>query len=315
MHPAYSVILFTTASGAGYGLLVWLCVGVLVDGVPADRGFGFFGLGLALTLVTTGLLSSLLHLGRPERAWRAFSQWRSSWLSREGVAAVATYVPAGLLGIGWVFFGDITGFFAICAALVIVGAAVTVWCTGMIYASLSTIKTWHHPLVAPIYCMLGLVTGGILFNVLMTFWSGVSSGFVWLGLIVLLAGWLMKVVYWSQIDTVPTTSTAGDATGLGRFGTVRVLEPAHTQPNFVMREIGFAVARKHAEKLRVLATAGLFVVPAVCLLMLLVAAPSAAALVGLMAVLSMTVGVLAERWLFFAQAKHVVMLYYGAEAV
>ena len=315
MHPAYSVILFTTASGAGYGLLVWLCAGVLVGGVPADRGFGFIGLGLALTLVTTGLLSSLLHLGRPERAWRAFSQWRSSWLSREGVAAVATYVPAGLLGIGWVFLADVSGVFAVFAALAIVGAAATVWCTGMIYGSLTTIKAWHHPLVAPLYCMLALVTGGILFNVLLTFWSGVNSGFVWLGLVVLLAGWLMKVVYWSQIDTQAPTLNAGDATGLGRFGTVSVLEPAHTQPNFVMREMGYQVARKHAEKLRILATACLFVVPALCLLMLLVAAPSAAALVGLIAVLAMVVGVLAERWLFFAQAKHIVMLYYGAEAI
>lgn len=315
MHPAYSVILFTTASGAGYGLLIWLSAGVLLGGVPSSGVFGFIGLALALILITTGLLSSTLHLGRPERAWRAFSQWRSSWLSREGVAAVATYVPAGILGIGWVFFSDITGVFAVCAALALILALATVWCTGMIYASLSTIKAWNHPLVAPIYCVLALVTGGILFNVLMTFWSGVDSTFVWVGLIVLLAGWLMKAVYWSQIDTEPATATAGDATGLGRFGEVRVLEPAHTQPNFVMREMGFAIGRKHAEKLRVIATACLFVVPAVCLLMLLVAAPAAAALVGLVAVLSMVVGVIAERWLFFAQAKHIVMLYYGADAI
>ena len=111
------------------------------------------------------------------------------------------------------------------------------------------------------------------------------------------------------------SSCSQDATGLGRFGRVRVLEPAHTQPNFVMREMGYQIARKHAEKLRILATAGLFVVPAVCLLMLLVAAPSAAALVGLVAVLSMVMGVLVERWLFFAQAKHIVMLYYGEEAI
>ena len=70
--------------------------------IPADFWLGLIGLGLALGLIAAGLLSSTGHLGRPERAWRAFSQWRSSWLSREGVASVATFIPAGLFGIGWV---------------------------------------------------------------------------------------------------------------------------------------------------------------------------------------------------------------------
>src|SRR5688500_12203486 len=103
MHPAYSVILFTTASGAGFGLLIGLAAGVVLGLVPQSASFGVVGLGLALVLITAGLLASMLHLGRPERAWRAMSQWRTSWLSREGLAAIATYVPAGVLGFGWVF--------------------------------------------------------------------------------------------------------------------------------------------------------------------------------------------------------------------
>ena len=98
MHPAYSVILFTTASGAGYGLLAWLALAGVLGWVDADPWLGFAGFGLALALITAGLLSSTAHLGRPERAWRAFSQWRTSWLSREGVLAVLTYVPADLHG-------------------------------------------------------------------------------------------------------------------------------------------------------------------------------------------------------------------------
>ncbi len=101
MHPAYSVIVFTTASGAGYGLLIWLAVAVASNLVPRDPVLGFFGLGVALALITIGLLTSTAHLGRPERAWRSLSQWKSSWLSREGVAAIVTYLPAGVLGLGW----------------------------------------------------------------------------------------------------------------------------------------------------------------------------------------------------------------------
>ncbi len=315
MHPAYSVILFTTISGAGYGLLIWMAAGVLLAIVPPDGSFGLIGLGLAVIMITTGLLSSMLHLGRPERAWRAFSQWSTSWLSREGVAAVATYVPVAGLGIGWVLFEDVSGSVAVCAILAICGALATVWCTGMIYGSLSTIKAWHHPLVAPIYCVMAVMTGAILFNVLVAFWFGVEAGSVWFNLVLLLAGWLMKVVYWSQVDTAPKTATAGDATGLSRFGTVRVLEEPHTQANYVMREMGYGVARKHADKLRMIATVALFLIPAFGLLALLVATPGVAALLGIAAVGSTAVGVLIERWLFFAQARHVVSLYYGAEAI
>ena len=93
MHPAYSVILFTTAAGAGYGLLFWLAVLSVFDNLPPDRMLGITGLGLAFALLSGGLLSSTAHLGRPERAWRAFSQWRTSWLSRDGVASVAAFLP------------------------------------------------------------------------------------------------------------------------------------------------------------------------------------------------------------------------------
>src|SRR3569833_1246085 len=97
MHPALSVIVFTTASGAGYGLLVWNGLLSAFSGTPGDRLVALIVLPLALVLETVGLLSSAFHLGRPERAWRACSQWRTSWRSREGICSFVTYGPAGLL--------------------------------------------------------------------------------------------------------------------------------------------------------------------------------------------------------------------------
>src|SRR5882672_6612264 len=135
MHPAYSVILFTTASGAGLGLLAWLALFGMLDAVPAERWLGLAGLGLAFLLVAGGLAASTTHLGRPERAWRAFSQWRTSWLSREGVMAVVTVLPAAVLGVGWVLLESVDGLFAVAAALAAVCAVVTLYSTGMIYAS------------------------------------------------------------------------------------------------------------------------------------------------------------------------------------
>src|SRR6185503_15686314 len=135
--------------------------------MPADPVLGLVGIASALALITAGLLSSTAHLGRPERAWRAFSQWRTSWLSREGVLAVATYIPAGLLALGWVLLGRLDGPFAVMALLTIVGALATLHATGMIYASLRTIRQWHQPLTAPIYIALGLASGAVLLNLLL----------------------------------------------------------------------------------------------------------------------------------------------------
>jgi DMSO reductase anchor subunit len=315
MHPAYSVILFTTASGAGYGLLIALALSAACGLIPRTPFLGFVGLGLALALITLGLLTSTAHLGRPARAWRAFSQWRSSWLSREGVAAVATYVPAALLGFGWVFGEWVPGQVAIGAWLSVLGALATVWCTGMIYAALPTIRAWNQPLVAPVYVVLALATGALLATLVVAAfglpvrWAAAAS------LPVLAVGALLKWSYWSAIDGAAKTYTAEAATGLGRFGTVRPLDPPHTQPNYVMREMGYQVARRHAEKLRRLVLLLLFAVPMLAAAVLLFDLPLAARIaLSVVSVASAGVGVLMERWLFFAEAEHVAMIYYRGGA-
>lgn len=313
MHPAYSVIVFTAASGAGYGLLAWLAMFAAAGLIPATRWLGFAGLGLALGLITLGLLSSMAHLGRPERAWRALSQWRSSWLSREGVAAVLTYLPAGVLGIGWVFFETVSGGLAVAAWLTVLGALATVWCTGMIYASLPTIRAWHQPLVPPVYIALALATGAVLFNLILLVF-GQATGFT-AALAALASGvaLTLKAIYWRMVADAPKTYTVESATGLGRFGKVRMLEPPHTQPNYVMREMGYKVARKHARKLRRVTVLLLFAFPILASLLMIFAPPVTALLLAVFATTSAAIGVIIERWLFFAEAEHVSMLYYGAE--
>jgi DMSO reductase anchor subunit len=312
MHPAYSVILFTTASGAGLGLLAWLALLGMLDAVPADRWLGVVGLGPAFVLVTSGLIASTAHLGRPERAWRAFSQWRTSWLSREGVMAVATAVPAGVLGVGWVGLESVDGLFAIAAALTVACAVFTLYCTGMIYASLRTIRQWYQPLTAPIYVVLGLASGAVLLQALLAAFGEAAPWSAWLAIVCVAVGAALKWAYWLRIDGELRTYTAEAATGLGHLGKVRALEPPHTQPNFVMREMGYRVARKHALKLRRLALLFAFGLPIAFLLLSQTGGIVLAS--ALAAALSMAVGLVTERWLFFAEAEHVAMLYYGADA-
>lgn len=315
MHPASSVIFFTTASGAGYGLLILLGLLGPIGILPEAGWFGFAALALSLGFVTAGLLASTFHLGHPERAWRAVSQWRSSWLSREGVASIATYVPAGLLAIGWVFLGGPGGAWALAGVLAAVGAVATLWCTGMIYASLKPVPRWHNKWVVPNYLALGLATGAVLLNLLAVAFGAGRPLLALLTLIALGAAWALKTAYWRHIDTAPPTATAESATGLGGFGKVRLLEAPHTEEAYLQKEMGFRIARKHAATLRRLVHGLAFGLPLLMALVLLASPGGALGLMAaLVATLSAAVGVVIERWLFFAEAKHVVMLYYGEAA-
>ncbi|KRA82023.1 hypothetical protein ASD78_01790 [Lysobacter sp. Root667] len=330
MHPAFSVILFTTLSGAGYGLLAWL--GALLatsrlqalsypgaDMVSAPL-LGLFALGLGLLLSVAGLLASTFHLGKPLRAWRAFSQWRTSWLSREGVLSLATFVPALALAAMLWSAGDagagalLAGWDRVLGAALTVLSLLTVVCTAMIYASLPPIPAWRHRLVVPAYLGFALLTGWALLATLAVAFAGnglPSPTLRYLALalgVLALAAAAMKLRYWRAIDTTPLTVTRADAVGLpGRE--LSVFERPHTEDNYLTREMGYVLARKHARKLRLIAVV-LFGVAPLLLAALVWAAPAAAMVAFPLAAVAALVGALVERWLFFAQARHLVTLYY-----
>jgi DMSO reductase anchor subunit len=312
VHPAFSVIFFTTSSGAGFGLLALLGLFAPAGFVPPDPLFGLAALALALGAAGAGLLASTFHLGRPERAWRAFSQWRSSWLSREGVASVATYLPAALFAIGWVFFGNPGGFWGIFGLLAAIGAVASIYCTAMIYRSLTTIQRWANPWVPINYFALAFMTGALWLDVLLAAFGGLEQPMVWLTAMLVLLAAVLKLGYWRHIDTTSSLSTAESATGLGGFGKVQLFEAPHTEENFLLKEMGYRIARKHAAKLRVIASLMAFAAPLALTLLLFAASGIAASLLAVLAAASGSAGVLIERWLFFAEAKHTVTLYYGA---
>lgn len=312
MHPAFSVVFFTTATGAGYGLLALLGVLGGFGFIPADFWLGLVGMGLSLGLIAAGLLSSTGHLGRPERAWRAFSQWRSSWLSREGVASVATFIPACMFGIGWVFLGKSGGWVAVVGLLAAAGAVTTVCTTGMIYASLKPIAQWHSRYTLPAYLIFSAMTGGVLANAwLQAFKLGSAAMLAW-ALLATLAGWGWKLATWRYNDRLEIPTNANTATGLAG-GTVRSIEWPHTEENYVLKEMGFRIARKHSAKLRLITQALAFAAPAILLATVFFLPWPLGAIASVLATVAQLAGMLVERWLFFAEAKHTVTLYYGRE--
>jgi DMSO reductase anchor subunit len=315
MHPALSIVFFTTSSGAGFALLMLIGLGSPLGLLPASESFGFTALAIAVLLAAGGLASSVFHLGRPERAWRALSQWRSSWLSREGVLSVLTFLPVVVFGIGWVFFGTTGGIIGLCGILAAALATATIYCTGMIYASLKPIHQWHNPWVVPNYFALGLMSGFLVLDFLVRVWEPRAPGVALSALIALFVAWWVKEGYWRAIDTTSAPSTVASATLLGSRGRIRMLEPPHTEENYLIKEMGFAIARKHRARLRRVARLAGFAAPGLLTLLALSASGVIGSTAAGLAVASAGLGLIVERWLFFAEAKHTVMLYYGAEAV
>lgn len=289
MHPAPSVIVFSTLSGLGFGLLFWLGI----DPTPPTGLTAFVFFAIAYALSVGGLLSSTFHLGHPERAWRALTQWRTSWLSREGVCAVIALLSMAIYAIALIFFSLHPAAMGLIGAVLSLG---TVFTTSMIYAQLDTVPRWKTSLTPALYLSFSLAGGALL------------SGRVNIAILLLVIAAIVQYLWWQRGDTALKDSGTdlGTATGLGDRGTVRSMAHPHTAPNYLVKEFIFTIGRKHAQKLRVIAFGLTFVLPIV--LLLLPFSHFGAAL----AVLSHIAGVATSRWLFFAEAEHVVGLYYGA---
>jgi DMSO reductase anchor subunit len=307
MHPAVSVIFFTVTSGAGFGFLAMIGLGVPM---PESGPGAFLACLVAGGLAVMGLISSTFHLGHPERAWRAISQWRSSWLSREGVCAIITLVLFGFYALFWVFFGERIAPLGI---LVAIGAAATVFTTSMIYAQLKTVPVWNTWMTPACYLAFSL-TSGILFAGAFGHWQSFAGLSVpLLGLVALGCAWLMKLLWWQnggRATLEAMGSDTGTATGLGFLGTVRLLEKPHSGQNYLTKEMVHRIGRKHAAKLRIISLVLGAALPLALCLLAMFATGAASQFLLVLAVVGLIAGLFAERWLFFAEARHAVSLYY-----
>ncbi len=288
MHPAKSVIIFTTLSGIGFGMLFFIGLGMIVpEGLMA-----FIWFAIAYLFAVGGLLASTFHLKHPERALRAFTQWKTSWLSREGVLSVVALLVMAAYGAGLVFLNTRWAYVGYIGAAL---SVLTVFATSMIYAQLKTVPRWRDfstPLMFLGYAGAGgsLMTGQVDYALALLAFAG-----------------LLQLLNWMRGDGAlgKSGSDIGTATGLGTAAQVRAFEPPHSGTNYLLKEMVYVVGRKHAGRLRILS-----LLMGIGLPILLLLAPFSHMLAAL-AIVSHIVGVFASRWLFFAQAEHVVGLYYG----
>jgi DMSO reductase anchor subunit len=303
MNPAFSVVIFTTIAGAAQGLVVALALAVLA-GLPLAGGFLGAALVLAAVMLLIGLGASFGHLGRPERAWRAVLMWRTSWLSRE-VIVLPAFI--GVVALWWlaVRAGVATPALPIAAILL----ALLLWyCTAMIYASLRFIQEWAQPLTLVNFTLIGLSSGLLLASALAAFAGEAAllraTGPWALG--VTLTAWGTRLMALRHNAALKHRSTLRSATGIDA-------------PNLVQKSMGMSAGAFntreffHGRTLALLRQVRLafnllgFALPA---LLSLWGVTSGAALPWALAVACQVPGLVAERWFFFAQAKHPQNLYY-----
>ena len=332
MNPAFSVISFTVLAGAAQGLVVALACAAL-GGVAAGRGFLLAALGLALAMLVAGLGASFLHLGRPERAWRAAAMWRTSWLSREVIALPAFIAVVALWwalawagGTGTVAAEASTAAGAAAApaassaglaatpALLAVAAlalAALLWlCTAQIYACLRFIQEWAHPLTLVNYTLIGLASGCVLTCALAASFGEralLAAAAPW-ALTLTFAAWAGRTAALLRNAGLKPKSTAQSATGIRAERLVQksmgMSAGAFNTREFFHRASALAVQRVRW------ALHGLgFALPA-ALMITAAQTGSTQAAWWWLAVASQVPGLLAERWLFFAQARHPQNLYY-----
>lgn len=318
MNPAFSVIFLTTLIGAGQGLFLALYSGEVLAAmglVAAPDGRGFYALGsvLSLLFLAAGLAASFFHLGHPERAWRAAAMWRTSWLSRECIALpvfMLTVLLYGLLHfLGWHGAGNdsLRTASAIVGGLGAVVCLTLFVCTGMIYVCIKFLQEWATPLTVVNYILLGCASGFTLASAFAFVTApGLAPVYGAVAIVLAVAGLLSRAASLARNARLKPTSTLQTATGIrhpnivqkaqgsmgGSFNTRHYFH--HKSPQF-FRSIKW-----------------IFLVLAFPLPVLLLGGGLFAASLPLLvlAFLLQYVGLIAERWFFFAQANHPQNLYY-----
>ena len=309
MRPALSVLFFTTLAGAAQGLVLALFLAdwaALHAGAAVAPGFRAVGGVVAAGLATAGLVASFFHLGHPERAWRAVTQWRTSWLSREVIVLpVFIVLTLAYAAADWIAPG--AAFAA--GALASAAALVLFVCTGMIYACIRFLREWATPLTPLNFTLLGCAAGftlaaalaALTAPTLLAFFARAAIAFV-------IAALLGRVVAWRRNASLAPKSTLQTAIGI-KHGRIEQTSQGFMGGSFNTREFFHGRSASTLRAMRLACVVLGFALPLVLLLACL-ATPAVVVPLLLLAVGVQYAGQLAERWLFFAEANHPQNLYY-----
>lgn len=300
MRPAFSVLFLTTLIGAGQGLFITLFFCELLAGSSLTSNFFVIGTVLVLIFSSLGGIASVFHLGHPERAWRAMTMWRTSWLAREGIALPAFMGAAFAYGVAhWLNFGHTLAIGTVAVVL----AIVLFVCTGMIYGAIKVLKEWAHPLTIVNFIVLGCASGTTLAAAYASFAApelAVALAQTAFALTVL--GVVTRSASLWRNATLRPTSTLQTAIGI-RHPRIVQKSQGSMGGSYNTREFFHGKSPEFVRGVLVMLVLGVFVLPLALVLTLPV-----------LAFVAQYLGLLAERWYFFAEAQHPQNLYYQGKS-
>jgi len=322
MHPAFSVIFLTTLIGAGQGLFLALFTGQIFSQFKLmpeqhDAGFYVYGSALALILLAIGLLASFFHLGHPERAWRTATKWRTSWLSREVIALPAVMGAVALYGLAH-YFGftkpllTMPGGTGIDATLILgFGATIATYalfvCTAMIYGAIKFLQEWHTPLTVVNFILLGTASGFTLATALAAYMQADLTHFYasWAIFFTVLA-MIFRVASLIRNRNIKPKSDLKSAIGVNHPN-IRQMAQGSMGGSFNTREYFHGRDAEYVTSIKYIFLVLTFIVP---LVLLVISLGNSSYIIPLAAVIIQYLGLIAERWYFFADANHPQNLYY-----
>jgi DMSO reductase anchor subunit len=296
MRPAFSVLFLTTLIGAGQGLFITLFFCELL--VPALLPDNFLLGGTVLVFILCGMggIASVFHLGHPERAWRAMTMWRTSWLAREGIALPSFMAAVVAYGVAhWLNFGHTLAI----ATVGVVLSLVLFVCTGMIYGAIKVLKEWAHPLTVVNFIVLGCASGVTLAAAYASFAApDLTTILARVAFVLTVLGVLTRTTSLWRNATLRPTSTLQTAIGI-RHPRIVQKSQGSMGGSYNTREFFHGKSTDFVRGVLMTLVLGVFVLPLALVLVLPV-----------LAFVIQYIGLLAERWYFFAEAQHPQNLYY-----
>ena len=307
MRPQFSIIFFTTLVGMAQGLLFFLALINLEAPVLSATFLINLALPVSFILLTLGLIASFFHLGHPERAWRAAMMWRTSWLSREVIA-----LPVVMLATALTFLYIKSGIAPTWLWAAVMMSTLALWiCTAKIYQCIRFIQEWSHPSTLSNFILLGLSSGGLLLEFLLLVWNepntpiGISLISV-VNFIVLFLALNLKLWMWRRNQKLKPKSNLASATGI-KGSNIRQTSMGFMGGSFNTREFFHHQTDRVISNIRKIILLMVYIGPMV-LLAFNLSSPSISQVA--IALLVHYIGLLAERWMFFAEANHPQNLYY-----
>ena len=276
---------------------------------------------IVLVLLGLVLFASFFHLGRPERAWRAVARWRTSWLSREVIVLPAFMFLVFVYGISHYFGWNETIFVIgqnieidptlIIGILASIMAFVLFVCTAMIYGCVKFIEEWHHWLTVANFTLLGIASGFML--------AAAFSAYQGVELVAFFGTWAVVFMVLALITRgaslyrnakINHKSSVQTAIGVRHTAVIQKAQ-GFMGGSFNTREFFHGKSPATLKFVRIAFLVLVFLVPVT---LVAIAYSINSATLPIAAFVVMYVGLILERWYFFAEARHPQNLYYQSMA-